>query len=296
MTRRLAKLNAKLVVWVLGFAALNLSAGVPADQQVRLPSEVAVSSPSIALSDLLPLEAPEELRSAARTIGLGAAPEPGTVRQIARAEISQILAGNPGMLAEIVLPDEIIVRRTSHRLSNQQIAAAISAAVGADASAALSRSAGLLQTPIYFSGDEPGLKITQIDFDPLHQVTRLRLWTSKEPENLPFFVTVPGRLHGPDDLAIDNDPNYGSPVAALEPVGSAQGSTITRRRAHSAEKLVKTGVETMLVIEGSDYRITSTVVPLEAGALGEQIRVRDPVTRRILTAQVAGPGLLRGTL
>ena len=288
--------HGQLIVWVLLLGALNLAGRVTADRPVRLASEVDVSSASIALSDLLSPDAPEELRTAASAIALGSAPEPGAVRRIARMEIDQALSDDSQLRAEIVVPDEIAVRRAAHRVTSSQIAAAIRTALGPDSSIALSKAGELLREPIYFSGDDPGLTISQIQFDPLHRVTRLKLWTSKEPENLPFFVTIPGRLKVPADLAIDGDTNDRSSIPAAGPAGFSQGPVGVRRGFRSTEKLVKTGVESSLVIEGSDYRITSTVIPLEAGALGDQIRVRDPVRRRVLTAQVVGPGMLRGTL
>src|ERR1700683_1041182 len=149
------------VLLVLGFGVIKADALAPAGQTIKLASEAAVRSTSVRLSDLLPSDAADELRSAANQVSLGTAPEPGTVRQIARAEIEHALADRPEILAEIAIPEQVTMRRTCHLLSREQITAAISAAIGSDNAAGF-RGLGriLFPAPIYFTGDDPGLKVT----------------------------------------------------------------------------------------------------------------------------------------
>jgi hypothetical protein len=296
----MARKLASLLILGVGFGLLTGSTPAAGGSAVKLVPEVAVNSGSIGLSDLLPPEAPEALREAANGITLGRAPELGTVRQITRAEIETALADHSQILAEIVSPDRITIRRACHPISSQQIAAAIAAAVGPENADGLSLSGSLLGGPVYFSGDDPGLQVTEIDFDPFHRLTRFKIWTSKEPENITFCVAVPGRLKTSVALSSQDDASRASrqvpETAVPASSGMALGVTGTSHRVQPAEELIKTGVAAQLVIEGPDYRITSTVIPLQAGVLGEQIRARDPLTQKLLNVQVAGPGVVRGSL
>ena len=288
---------ARLVAAALGFGALNGVALPPGGSAVQLVSMVTVSSAKVSLSDLLPPEASAELRSAGSEVSLGGAPEPGSVRQITRAEIESALADKAGILEAIAAPDHITVQRASRRLSTAQIMTVIASILGPGQSAEGLGPGVLLQTPVFYTGDDPGLQITQVEFDALHEITRLRIWTSKEPENLPFYVTVRGRPQA--DIQLLDRKNAAHHAAADRP--GSNGSSDDRIAApasvkHRPPQLVKNGVETQLIIEGPDYRISSTVVPLQSGALGDQVRARDPVTRKVVTAQVVAPGVLKGTL
>ena len=270
-----------------GAWALVLAAPQPAARRVTLLSEAEIGSKTVFLSDLLPDTALAPLREAGAAISLGSAPMPGRSRIVTRAEVQTTLAANPQLEASLWIPVEITIRRTCHLISPEQVSAALGLALGKGSGKGQVDFS--LLTPVCFSGDEPGLEVSNVEFDPLQRVTRFRLWTSKEPRNLPFYVTVPGRL---DDAA-----------ASVHAVGSsafktAANSSDPRRAAAQAGNaiLVKAGVVTRLVIQGPDYRITTVVVPLQSGILGQQVRARDPLTLRVFSAYVAGPALLTAAL
>lgn len=50
--------------------------------------------------------------------------------------------------------------------------------------------------------------------------------------------------------------------------------------------LVKVGMPSELVLRGKNFRGSMTVVPLESGRLGDEVRVRDPGTHNVLRATV----------
>lgn len=62
-----------------------------------------------------------------------------------------------------------------------------------------------------------------------------------------------------------------------------------------APKLVRPGSAAVLTLESKNIRLKVPVVCLEAGALAQQIRVRDPETQKILQATVVGPARLQAT-
>jgi hypothetical protein len=294
----------QLVFISLGASVPALAASASADAPVALLSEVDLKTSSVRLSDLLPPEAPASLRTAGDAIPLGRAPMAGSVRHITREEIEHALVDQPQILAGISVPADIALRRVHRQLSPEEVAAAISAVLGRENTVDPAKLK--LQLSPLVTSDDPGLEVTGIDFDAFHQVTRFRLWTAKEPANMPFYVTVPGRqigskamphgAAGTEARAAARSEAQPTVSAHSEPVHPAIAAGGVKPSGKSPEMLVKAGVATQLVIEGADYRLTSTVIPLQAGALGQEIHARDPLTHKILSAQVAGPGLLKGSL
>jgi len=279
--------------------AASASAGAP----VALLSEVDLKTNTVRLSDLLPAEAPASLRAASDAISLGNAPMAGSVRRLSREEIERALVDQPQILAAISVPADVTVRRVHRRLSPAEVATAINAVLGNDK--AVDPAKLNLQLSPLVTCDDPGLEVTGIDFDAFHQITRFRLWTAKEPANLPFYVTISGRqmglkampqMAGTEARAAAHSEAQPAVSAHLEPARPAIDAGGVKSPGNSPEVLVKAGVPTQLVIEGADYRLTSTVIPLQPGALGQEVRARDPLTQKILSAQVAGPGLLKGSL
>jgi hypothetical protein len=299
------RLSIQLVFVFMG-ASLALATSPSPDAPVSLLSEVELTTSGVRLSDLLPTEAPASLRTASAAVPLGRAPVAGSERRVTRAEIERALVDQPQILAGILIPADITLRRVHRQLSLAEVAAAINAVLGREN--AVDPATLNLQLSTLVTSDDPGLEVTGIEFDAFHQVTRFRLRTAKEPEHLPFYVTMPGRqmgskaaaqspaaaeartaTHSEEHLAI---PAYSGPAHAVADAGASAVKSSTR----GSEVLVKAGVATQLVIEGADYRLMSTVIPLQPGVLGQEVRVRDPLTHKISSAQVAGPGLLKGSL
>jgi hypothetical protein len=298
------RFSIKLVLVCLGASAVALAASPSAGAPIALLSEVALKTNNVRLSDLLPPDAPASLRTEGDSVPLGHAPVAGSVRHISREEIEHALVDQSQLLAAISIPVDVTIRRVHRQLSPEEVATAISAAMGRE-NAVDPAKLNLQLSPLVTS-DNPGLEVTGIDFDAFHQVTRYRLWTAKEPANMPFYVTVPGRQIGSKAMsqgpagteARAITPSEAQPAVSAhsEPVHPAIDAGAGKSPAKGPEMLVKAGVPTQLVIEGADYRLTSTVIPLQPGALGQEVHARDPLTHKILSAQVAGPGLLKGSL
>ncbi len=281
----------RLIQSVLGcfaVSALALAAPRAATQPVMLLSSVEIGTKTVLLSDLLPETALAPLREAVATISLGSAPMPGRSRVVTRAEIQETLAGNPELEASLSIPTQITVRRACQLVSREQVSAALVSTLGTDSAKDLVDFSML--TPVCFSGDDPGLEVADVEFDPLQRVTRFRLWTSKEPRNLPFYVTLPARS---DDAARKFRSAGRSGVSATAASSNLKNQPLATT---GVATLVKAGAPTRLVIEGPDCRITTVVVPLQSGALGQQVRARDPLTLKVFSAHVAGPALLTANL
>ena len=298
------RLLAQLVCISLGAAAPVLAASPSAGAPVALLSEADLKTNNVQLSDLLPPDAPASLRAAGDKVNLGRAPVAGSVRHISREEIQHALVDQPQILAAISIPTDVGICRVHRQLSPAEVAVAIGAALGR-ADAVDPAKLNLQLSPLVTS-DDPGLEVTEIDFDAFHQATRFRLWTAKEPGTLPFYVTLPGHQMGGKAIpqgpattearAIAHSEAQPAVSAHSEPLLSPVDASGVKPSTKGSEMIVKAGVATQLVIEGANYRLTSTVIPLQPGALGQEVRVRDPLTHKLSTAQVAGPGLLKGSL
>lgn len=309
---------------------------------VTVPCTVEVRSEAVALSDLLPAGASPDLLQAAAGIALGNAPKPGSLRTIARGEIEELLRAEPDLRASLSLPARVVVSRSHRELTSHELSEAISEATGATGA---SGAAGIgapppdvrvnlqrlkLSAPVYVTEDDPGLKVVRVEFDPLRQNTRFCLWTSKEPDILPFYVTVagraalpalpafvarrdlaPGEIAGANDFVVQTDTVTAAAVGQRSPRGLALTPEALAGRAARAHIkagqivtasmfktvwMVNAGKPAVMVAEGPSFRMTIPVIPLENGMLGQQVRVRNPDSQRVVAAQVVGPGRLQKTL
>ncbi len=145
-----------------------------------------------------------------------------------------------------------------------------------------------IQSSVPALWDDPGLRVERISFDPLRRETVFELWASREPQYLPFDVTtrrslqIAGRT--PDLTGKPGESDGG------ENSGTGKGALWISRK---SPVLAKPGRAATLVMLGQNVRITTTVIPLQPGVKGQCILVRDPITARVMTAEVVDEGLLQ---
>jgi len=255
------------------------------------------------------------------------------MRTIVRGELEDLLRAEPELLASLSLPERIVVSRSHRELTSHELSVAISDATGhpgmPDAPPANLQDLRL-SAPVYVTTDDPGLKVLRVEFDPLRQDTRFCLWASKEPDILPFYVTVAGGSALParpmlvarrdlasGEIASASDfmvqpgkaataaVGHGSRMAlAVTPealAGRAARASIKAGQIVTASMfrtvvMVNQGKRAVLVMEGPSFRMTIPVIPLENGVFGQQVRVRNLDSRRVVAAEVVGPGSLHKTL
>ena len=132
--------------------------------------------------------------------------------------------------------------------------------------------AGSASTAFHLVSAKPGL---------IPQSWFLRLECASRHECLPFEV-----------MLRTADPAVAARLSARK-LTAATPSVPPPRRTASAATLTRSGERVTLVEELSGMRLTVKAVCLEAGGLGDRIRVRNLATRRVLLATVAAKGEVR---
>lgn len=201
---------------------------------------------------------------------------------------------SPSLLDASSSHNETIRPHAVRSLSRQEIFQAIQddlARLGVPARAELRPADLSIQSSIPVLRDDFGLQVKGIRFDPLRRVTVFELWTSRQPQYLPFEVTtnrdpqswglspeLARQLAGPGTSS-----RRGSPSIAQSQVGIRPKPVV----------LAKPGTPARLIMLGENVRITTTVIPLQPGAKGQSILVRDLDSARVMTAEVVDQNLLQ---
>jgi flagellar basal body P-ring formation protein FlgA len=283
---------------------------------LHLRQHVQLDSVTMTLADLLPDSASASLRKEAATVPLGSAPQPGMTRILYRQQLQFVLRDHGAMLRRLALPDEIAVERVHHALTRQEVIRAIQEAVGSQrdlAGQSLDLQDVQFSTPVYVTKADPGLKVIRIESDPVRGDTQFQLWTSKEPNTLPFEVSAPGAVRLPTlvsrhalapgevvsatDFTIMMKPGLGDPsqkppsaadFAGLETRAPLRaGQTVTPTE-FGMPVLIRSGVLASLIVQGNSFSIKTVVTPLEQGVLGQEVQVRNMESRQVIEAKVIG--------
>jgi len=160
----------------------------------------------------------------------------------------------------------------------------VAAAVARDLSSSLAAvpDAGNLQVldPLLSLPSDSQLHVTSVRAGYFPGSWLLRLDCASRRDCLPFHVVL--RAPGAD---VRDSIGTGFDAKAL---GKGQ---LSQPRAKSP--VARSGDRVLLVEERSGMRLKVTAVCLQSGGLGDQIRVRNLATQRVLVATVAGKNLVR---
>jgi hypothetical protein len=187
--------------------------------------------------------------------------------------------------------NEVIPRREPRPLSRREIFQAIQnnlAQMGISERGELRPGDLRIQSSVPVLRDDMGLQVKRIGFDPIRRETVFELWTSHEPQYLPFEVTT---RRDPQSLGLTSHIAW-NPGEAGGGESPTTGPGMSRARS-KAPVLAKPGKPATLVMLGENVRITTTVIPLQPGSKGQRILVRELTTARVMTAEVVDDGLLR---
>jgi hypothetical protein len=266
---------------------------------------------------LLPPGAPAELEEICTRIILGNSPLPASQRVISRGQIEQQLREFPSILEQLELPERLIVTCKRRRLAAAEILTAIETFM--EGEGLNGPAVGLnLQAPVFVTKPDPGLEVRRVESDRVQRKTRILLWTSKEPQVLPFYVTVeelpetaawassyheqtgdgsiPLVSHFERRQTVGDVSDSPRLLIGSSPRVTAHKGGSTQQAMSSPIVLVAAGKPAKLVVETATLRMTALVTPLQSGIKGQRIRVRNVDTQRVLEAEVVGAGLLQAEL
>jgi hypothetical protein len=255
--------------WAL-LALSTFSGDYAAGQIASLLRIASVPRDTIRLSDLLPPDAPNQLRQAGEQIELGRTPQCHTIRVFEPSDIAKVISSLPA-LGGLTPSGPVSVRRTCFPIRRDAVLRAISGYVK-------EKGIALTESPMHWNEivdatkENPVLQVEQVLPDPARAVLQFRLRCMERAVCSSFWVAVPAR-QGVD---------LPSPATSVVPV--------------EGPVLVKSGQRALLVFDQPPMRIQLWVTCLQRGSLGKQIRVMDPFTHRVFEAEVTGAGTLMARL
>jgi len=260
---------AALLLSVLG-AAGNLDAG---PLRISLLADTAVTTDVIVLADLLPSGLSNEVRRRGEGVVLGKAPQPGSARVFARESIVAILGSSALAGMPFNVPPTMTVWRKTPALSRKIVWQSIQSAA-ARRGVALSKDASpdtlLWLPPESTEADETSFEVSDVMFDPLLKQARFRLQLAGYPQTPSFYVWCPV-----------GGGNYGS-----------THSPTLQKAVHDEAEMVNPRRMATLQLHSRNSMATLQVRPLQAGSVGQIVRVRIPSNGHTLTARVLAANVL----
>ena len=247
---------------------------------VRLKERAGVAGEAIRLSDLLPADAPAQVRALAMGVELGRSPHLGSPRILSGEQITRHLNAHPDWLALFSIPDHVTVVRQGWPIKPDLIRQTIfefatkqNWSLGSESSLTL-----LWSGSPHALIDNPALTVHHADQDNLRHQLRFAVGCVNKQTCGTFLVSA--RL--PANFSRGGQ------------MGAASGTKPGARKRR--EILAYAGKPAMLTMDDGNIRILLRVICLDSGSLGQTIRTRQANSHRIFSAEVVGAGSLRASL
>jgi hypothetical protein len=261
------------------------------DSPIRLRDAVEVRRSQVWLSDLLPSDAPPVLQKASAAIALCLSPQPGSIRLLDGGQVTSMLAGQPKVLRQLVIPSRIMVRYAGWPITEAAVRGAISKFLHEEflPEQAWKRDLpdgaqfGWVQ-PMSAAEEHPRLQVTGLEWDNRQQSlqARLRCLIRTSCSSFLVHVVLPAPL--------------GEAWRQRMGPGSAPNSASGQPGSGNETVLAEKGKPATLILDDGSMRISLRVMCLQPGVLNQQIRVVEAKSQRVFHAEVVGAGLLHAAL
>jgi hypothetical protein len=268
--------------------------------KVTVQSRVEVKLGELTLADLLARGTCPQLRQAAAQVTLGTAPRAGSVRVLDGRRIRSALEGLAGAGSTskkeigINVPERIVVQRAGATKSCAEIARFLAGAASAQNAASV-RGRWLQDLDCAAARDiseDTPLELTKTVWNPVLQRWEFALRCARPEDCVPFLVWAHAGKTPPSGVAHSADRAVPSPTLLAE----LSSSGLPKIGGSGIKRLVKPGQTATLTWDQAGIRVVLPVTCLDAGGLGEFVRVRLKNAARILRAEVVGEGILRASL
>jgi hypothetical protein len=291
--KRLATIRVVVMTAAIFAAAPLQSTAQPACTKVTVKSSVEADQGQLTLADLLGPATCSQVREAAKQVSLGAAPRPGSVRVFEghriRVLLEELANGGTENLrdaARMNVPERIVVQPAGTMKSCAEIAGFL-----ASASPAQNRvqASGGWQENLDCAAarsipQNAPLELTRTAWNAALERREFALRCARPEDCVPFLVWTDERKKSGGSL-LRAAFGAGSSIQALEKPG-ANGSGL----------LIKSGQTAILTWDQGGIRVVLPVTCLDAGGLGQFVRVRFKNAAGTLRAEVMSNGTLRASL
>ena len=294
----MTRLAIAAVSGVLVAVSLPCAAG-QACKNVAVEASVEIAQGELTLADLLTRNSCPQWREAAAQVSLGAAPRGGSARVLDGRRVRLLLEGLGNNLDQKVeeagsmqIPERIVVQRAGAVKSCSAIAGFLAGATSAQMAGAPSRWQEKVDCAAARGIPETAaLELAKATWNAALQRWEFALRCARPEDCIPFLVWVQEEKTSPVEVDARSGGAWGS-AFRFEP----SVRTLAKAGENAAERLVKRGQTAMLTWEQAGIRVVVPVTCLEAGGLGQFVRVRFKSTARTLLAEVVGAGTLRASL
>jgi Chaperone for flagella basal body P-ring formation len=292
--KRLATIRVAVMTAAI-FAAVPIRcAAQPACPKVAVESSVEAGQGQLTLADLLGPGSCSQVREAAKQVSLGAAPRPGSVRVFEgrriRALLEELVNGGTENLREAALmkvPERIVVQRAGTMKSCAEIAGFVASASAAQdqdtGKAPGGRQQNLDCAAARSVPQSAPLELIRTVWNAALQRREFALRCARPEDCVPFLVWTDER-----------EKSGGGLRRAAFPAGSS--AALANPGASGGELLIKAGQTAILTWDQGGIRVVLPVTCLDAGGLGQFVRVRFKNAAGTLRAEVLGDGTLRASL
>jgi Chaperone for flagella basal body P-ring formation len=274
-----------------------------------------VAGDAIVLADLLPRgPLPARVRGVAEGVALGSTPALGAARRLRGAVVAEAIEQSGLPADEFVIPDVIVVERAGRALDGAEICAAIQAAVGEFSLSSGGEAAVLAMRPEDMFWDaglrvalgNAGLQVQEMFVDLSTRRANFRLVTNSGA-GVEFAVVgrVAAKVSAVQEISqetrtVSRGTKLRRMVEPKRETRVSESGAIARTAGVSDQFLslpvaIAAGGLGQIWLHSENSNIVMQVKALQAGHMGETIRVRLPQSGRTMRAVVTGPAALEAT-
>jgi hypothetical protein len=289
-----------IALWSGMFAVASLPCGAePACTDVAVEASVEAGRGELTLADLLGRDTCPRLRDAAEQVSLGALPRAGSVRVLDGRQVRRLLEGLeggsliPGKTAGMKIPERIVVQRAGAIKSCAEISRFVASSAPPQEIESVH---GGWQRELDCAAarsipEDASLELTKTVWNGALQRWEFALRCARPEDCVPFLVWArEGKKH-PSQAGNAQSGTVRSLTASAE--SSAQALA---KSGSGTVRLVKPGQTATLTWDQAGIRVVLPVTCLDAGGLGQFVRVRFKNAARMMRAEVVGAGTLRASL
>jgi hypothetical protein len=284
--KRLATIRVAVMTAAIFAAGPIRSTAQPACAKVAVESSVEAGQGQLTLADLLGPGTCLRVREGAAKVSLGAAPRSGSVRVFEGSRIRILLerlandgTENARETARLKIPERIVVQPAGTMKSCAEIAGFV-----AGASPGQDRRENLDCAAARSIPQSAPLELLRTSWNAALQRREFALRCARPEDCVPFLVWTDEREKSGRGLR-----------RAAFPAGSSAGA-LANPGASGGALLIKPGQTAILTWDQGGIRVVLPVTCLDAGGLGQFVRVRFKNAAGTLRAEVLGDGTLRASL